>query len=336
MSTLEILTASRQGDADMLVSYSQITHALNSGSGTRLEIEILGESHTLPQGNCFLQDGYCLAIPKRKLIQAFLVAREVLFTHLRLCCVENVHRLRDASAIMLLMDPENLTAANCRKRIIQAQLERQENEASQVLEGELLWLDGYLTSHLYRHTKSPTLWGHRRWVIEQCLLRKIKLSFEQDLKRVILVAAERHPKNYYAWSHMRWLCTKIDTSLVARVSREVSEMEKFTSIVLHWCLRNPADTSGFSFLLYCLSKLGSVDLATSIFTETFNLAVLYKWTYESVWVFLRTLVTAGQVEAERVNFLRGLNDVSSAHPEAEKRLNKTRDWCIKYQPRTPS
>lgn len=232
------------------------------------------------------------------------------------------------------MDPEHLTAANTRKRLIQRFRDGPDAELEAALKKELLFVDSYLTSRLHRHTKSPTLWGHRRWLLEVSASLHLKPDIVRDLESVVLVAAERHPKNYYAWSHMRWLIHTCSTE-----SSSVNELPKIITVVKNWCLRHPGDTSGFSFLLFGLSHSKSAHLSDSdmsnmcsaVCTDVLRLTISFKWTHESVWVFLRTLVAAYGTEADRVAFSAAIEDISKASPGGHKVLTKARDWCLKYE-----
>ena len=157
----------------------------------------------------------------------------------------------------------------------------------------------------------------------------------EDLKSVVLIAAERHPKNYYAWSHLRWLTQNFGAA-------EVSDHPKMLAIVKDWCLRHPADTSGFSFLLFILFAPGSsddspekIEACSSVCREVLRLTVSFKWIHESVWVFLRTLVASEYVvEDDRKAFFEAIETVQKAYPMAQVLLETAGDWCVRYQ-RTP-
>ena len=101
------------------VVYNDIIKALSTETDSLLDIEFLGKSHPLPEGCNVLVDGNCVAITKVKLVQAFVVARKIFFNYVRDCPEEKIVDFRNVTAIMLLMDPEHLTAANARKRLIQ-------------------------------------------------------------------------------------------------------------------------------------------------------------------------------------------------------------------------
>lgn len=316
-------------------AYHDIVEALHSNTSDLLDIELLGKSHPLPEGCNVLLDGTSIAIPKLKLVQAFVVARQIFFNCLKDFKEKQFQDIRNASAIILLMDPEHITAVNARKRIIQELRAGFEAGLHIVLRRELLAVDSFLTSRLYRHTKSPTLWGHRRWLVQVLKSMNFPHDIQRDLTTVVLVAAERHPRNYYAWLHLRWLLQ------VSQSSRNLSyfDASKVLSVVKDWCLMHPSDTSGWSFVLFCLfsieaSKSAWMEANSSICKEVLGLTESFKWTHESIWVFLRTLVAArGIGEEQRASFFKTIQATITTQPENSKvrnMLKASHDWCIEY------
>jgi protein prenyltransferase alpha subunit repeat containing protein 1 len=317
------------------VVYNDIVKALSTETDSLLDIEFLGKSHPLPEGCNVLVDGNNIAITKVKLVQAFVVARKIFFKYIRNCPEEKTSDFKNATAIMLLMDPEYLTAANARKRLIQKSQQGPKADFEAVLRREMHFVNSYLTSRLHRHTKSPTLWGHRRWVLDVCKSIQMDYDIQHDLKSVILVAAERHPRNYYAWSHLRWLVESFTNYSDAQMAS--SDFNKLCSVVKDWCLRHPGDTSGFSFLLFCLSMPGSSkddsceQLRSSVCSEVLRLAVSFQWTHETIWVFLRTLVASGGVsDVEEAAFFRAVEDTQAVRPDGQRFLLAAQTWCRAY------
>jgi protein prenyltransferase alpha subunit repeat containing protein 1 len=330
--SLDPETAASIKTNDLQAVYQDIVAALSTEALCLLQIELLGKSHPVPPGSNVLIDGNNIGVPKLKLVQAFIVARQTLFKYFRNCPKDQEAQLQNATAVILLMDPEHLTAANSRKRLIQKYHKVPKLEFEKILKTELLFVDSYLTSPLHRHTKSPTLWGHRRWLYEMGKSIGSEFDVLQDLKSVVLIAAERHPKNYYAWSHLRWLTQNFGTA-------EVSDHPKILAIVKDWCLRHPADTSGFSFLLFILFAPGSsddspgrIEACSSVCREVLRLTVSFKWIHESVWVFLRTLVASEYVaEDDRKAFFEAIETVQKSYPMAQVLLETAGDWCVMYQ-----
>ena len=315
--------------------YTDIVQALNPNTSALLDIELLGKSHPLPPGCNILIDGNSIAIPKLKLVQAFVFARQLFFKCLKDLKEDTLQDILNTSAVILLLDPEHITAANARKRVIQ-EYEKGTKAALEIALGrELLATDSFLTSRLHRHTKSPTLWGHRRWLLENFKSINFAHNIQRDLDTVVLVAAERHPRNYYAWLHMRWVLQNFQHSDSSGYAI-YSQASKTISVVKDWCLRHPVDTSGWSFLLFCLFTLEPsnrlIEINSPICKEVLGLAASFQWTHESVWVFLRTLVATREIEEEqRVSFFKRIEANISSLPEDSKAratLRAAKSWCI--------
>jgi protein prenyltransferase alpha subunit repeat containing protein 1 len=320
---------------DPQAAYNDIVEALNSNKSDLLDIEFLGKSYPLPPDCNVLVDGNSIGIPKLKLVQAFVVARQSFFKYLKDFKEDNFQSIRNATAVILLMDPEHITAANARKRIIQHLRKNSASGLQDLLRREHLVIDSFLTSRLHRHTKSPTLWAHRRWLLETSNSLELPHDTHQDVENVVLVSAERHPRNYYAWLHLRWLSRSLQNSKAP----PTLGLSKMLSVVKDWCLKHPADSSGWSFLLFYLlsmepSKHTCIETSSSICREVLGLATSFKWTHESVWVFLRTLVATGQIcDEERSSFFKAIEAVQAARPDdckAQKVLQTSRDWFVEY------
>ncbi|KAL3427679.1 hypothetical protein PVAG01_01188 [Phlyctema vagabunda] len=323
--------------------YDDIVAVICSRDAGTLEIELLGKSHPLPPGSNILQDGRHVAIPKVKLVQAFTVARQMLFA---LCAnMQEKHHLEleHASAVMLLMDPEHLTAANVRKRLLQIHHTLSTSESMVALERELAFIDSMLTSPLHRHTKSPTLWYHRRWLLGRYQSVQMPMNAQRDLTDVVLVAADRHPRNYYAWNHMRWNIQLAGGNNRLGTTR-VDANASLLSPVKRWCLKHPGDISGWSFLLFCLLRLDpqgtiykglGVNSNSSVCKDVLNLALSFNWNHESVWGFLSALVASGRVDDEqRDEFQRAIEMKIQAQPdgsESQQRLQSALDRYTENQ-----
>ncbi|KAG0651823.1 prenyltransferase alpha subunit repeat-containing 1 [Hyphodiscus hymeniophilus] len=317
-------------------AYNDIVEALNSSTSELFDIEFLGKSHPPPPGRNVLLEGTSIGLPKIKLVEAFVVARQIFFKLLKDFRADNFQDIQNATAVILLMDPEHITAANARKRIIQHFRAGPMVNLSNVLQKELLVIDSLLTSRLHRHTKSPTLWGHRRWLLEVLSSLEFPHDTQRDLETVILVAAERHPRNYYGWLHLRWLLSDYQSSGYALRDSPAIEHSTMLSTVKDWCLRHPADTSGWSFILFYLFSIElphtRLETSSAICREVLGLAISFKWTHESVWVFLRTLVASENIQRDqRLSFFKAIEVLLAAQPEdskARKILEASHDWCL--------
>ncbi len=271
-------------------AYQAISTALVCPPDGLLEIEILGKSHILEDGQHVLQDGRAVGIPKLGLVQAFMVAREQLREYLGGSTPIPDEQVFATTAVILLFDPEHLTAANTRKRLIQAEISGC-GGATSGLEKEKRFVDSLLTSRLHRHTKSPTLWSHRRWLMTMSTAHALPVDVLGDIRDVVFVAGERHPRNYYAWCHARFV-VGLDGN---------SNLPEILEAARAWCFQHHTDTSGWSFLYFLLNTGGSsnTETACSTFTKILGLVSSLRLANESVWVVLRTLAASRLVGDEQ-------------------------------------
>jgi hypothetical protein len=221
---------------------------------------------------------------------------------------------------MLLFDPEHLTAANARKRIILA-LESESGERAQKgIMMDLWFLDSLFQSQLNKHTKSPTLWAHRKWLMQRPpsqLLNKEAtstglLGMEKEITIVALAAAGIHPRNYYAWNHIRWwICRNPELFQIFgqcpksrnNASYMALGLPTMANFFLQWCLNHPSDTSGWSFLLWLLTceatssstSLGLYGPHVAISKKILECIRSWKLRNESLWVFLRTMMASRDI-----------------------------------------
>ncbi|KAM7208452.1 hypothetical protein V8F20_001133 [Naviculisporaceae sp. PSN 640] len=314
---------------DPSAAYQAISEVLSSPSHDRLlEIEILGSTHGLPDGVYVLQEGTAVGVSKLGLVMAFLVARKLLAAHLDATSRKSDDELLTATAVILLMDPEYLTAANTRKRIVQRQLLDGENTAERVFIKEKHIIDSLLTSRLHRHTKSPTLWSHRRWLLQTQASLHIPTSVLSDLTDVVFVAGERHPRNYYAWCHARFLVGLGD---------EKMNQHDVLEAVKTWCFKHHTDISGWTFLYYLLNRrktLGYGAASSLISTQVLKLVESLRLSNESIWVFLRTLAAGRHLsDTDYDRFLAVSRDIlEKTVDETDKRvLESAVDWCKTYR-----
>lgn len=316
-------------------AYNVISQALAQTHGADgkefLEIEILGKSHPLEPGSFLLRDGNALAISKPGLVQAFFVARSMFMRHRSQAgAMLSSQELYAVTNVILLMDPEHLSAANARKQIIAAETSALDPELLELVRKDQFFIDSLLTSRLHRHTKSPTLWSHRRWLIEFSTRHGSPPDTNQDLAHVLMVAGERHPRNYYAWCHARWLTTLVPEEEEEFILRKAAEAVK------GWCFRNHTDISGWSFLSFLLLKVDGA-VRSSIFRETLNLAGSFQWTNESTWAFLRTLAADAAVEDADVLAFQDRMELllrkSEGRGRGKRVLGQAQSWVKTYQRR---
>ncbi|KAI2634199.1 hypothetical protein GGS26DRAFT_35995 [Hypomontagnella submonticulosa] len=291
-----------------------------------LEIEFLGKSHPLESGVNYLRDGPAVAIPKLRLAQAFFVARQILQNYQEGGSSMNGSDVNAATTVLLLMDPEHLTAANTRKRLLMTTLEMSKpNEL--ILRREKQFVDSLLTSRLYRHAKSPTLWSHRRWLLRLFTANGLVVDPQQDIKNVVMIAGIRHPRNYPAWHHARSLLDRCPR-LAGSIAIDVKE----------FCLKNHTDISSWSFLIYAVSKIEDGDCrcntSSLILADVISITDSLHWTNETVWVFLRNMIATNPVYKQQYESFLAVNKrLASAVPEDSdqwRTLDTARYWCEKF------
>ncbi|KAK4459962.1 hypothetical protein QBC42DRAFT_111796 [Cladorrhinum samala] len=282
-------TAAALKDGNPLAAFEAISGALGAANETILEIEILPKSYLLPAGQILLQDENAVGISKLGLVQAFTVARQRLRDHIDKARSWTEDDLFAATAVILLFDPEHLTAANTRKRLIQGQKQNPSDLRLRLAKEKQL-LDSLLTSRLHRHTKSPTLWNHRRWLLGVFTSSGLPINAVADIRDIVGVAGERHPRNYYAWCHARFLISS-GTDL---------NKQELLQVVQTWCFQHHTDISGWTFLGFLLNNSSIADAATinAMSAQVLDLVSSLRLVNESIWVFLRTLAASGLVNKE--------------------------------------
>ncbi|KAK4155107.1 hypothetical protein C8A00DRAFT_42252 [Chaetomidium leptoderma] len=319
----ETVASLKKGDP--VAAYQTISNLLVSPYDNLLEIEILGKTHLLGEGQYVVQDGCAVGISKLGLVQAFMVARKQLRDHLDGITPQTDDEVFAATAVILLFDPEYLTATNSRKRLIQAEI-FSGGGAYARLEKEKRFVDSLLTSRLNRHTKSPTLWSHRRWLLGMFPSSGVPVDMLGDIRDVVFVAGERHPRNYYAWCHARFLMG-LERS---------NNLPDILAAVQTWCFQHHTDISGWTFLYYLLNTEGcsGAETSSSTFTEVLNLVSSLRLANESVWVFLRTLAGSRLVGDEQYSQFLAVQAAvleTLKTPTDQAVLRAAADWCETYR-----
>ncbi|XP_057688923.1 protein prenyltransferase alpha subunit repeat-containing protein 1 [Corythoichthys intestinalis] len=171
--------------------------------------------------------------------------------------------LVDITSTLLLLNPDFTTAWNVRKELIQ----------SGVLNAEKDLYLGKLA--LTKFPKSPETWIHRRWVLQQILMRysaadgsgkqsegeteqadvernqqssyQLAQMLHQELK-VCSDAACSYPSNYNAWSHRIWVLQHMAKGNIKVFHDELSTMRQ-------WVSMHVSDHSGFHYRQYLLKEL---------------------------------------------------------------------------------
>ncbi|CBX91932.1 hypothetical protein IAQ61_000139 [Plenodomus lingam] len=270
-----------------VLAYERISDFFQKHADDVCEVEILPPA-IQPRDGVSLQDGLNLGIPKKALALAYLEARRRFFDSKGYN--DYTSMALQATKIMLLFDPEHLTAANYRKHWLnrlKAETGSQFGSAFHTaLRQEQKFLNTILTSPLHRQTKSPTLWYHRLWVMNP--LSTIELGNADDSQCVdfwraelatVCKSGERHPKNYYAWQYARRLKPRMVSA------RE----EDFIDVLKEWCCRNPSDISGWTFLLVLLSGSENAKKVYDTLRDVMIYTIKLQAEQESLWFFIRTV-----------------------------------------------
>lgn len=198
----------------------------------------------------------------------------------------NSQHIMNLTLVVLLQTTENLNAINTRKRILQ-----NSHFALELVRDEIRFLNILFSSPLQKHTKSPMLWQHRKWLLQnleshsyQHLLQPAYLPSDTkktwfDLEfEIILKAGELHTKNYYAWAYARWL-----------LSHTTPDIQELSQRMFHICKQHVSDISMWSFLLHILLLLNNQDLSLKYAQLTIDEAKLCP-NHESMWHFIRIIL----------------------------------------------
>ncbi|KAL9013121.1 MAG: hypothetical protein Q9173_002164 [Seirophora scorigena] len=289
----------------ILSAYATLTSLLHPTAP--LEIEILPSSIST---TTILHAGNSIGIPKRLLTACLPRARSTFLAHKD--DDDDDHQNEDgqeaattpaldATLVLQLLNPEHLSAANFRKRcLLLRRCNRggeDDDQAAVSCTREMVWIESLVTSPLYRHAKSPTLWAHRLWVLKT-FLHSLSLwdagngdggggaaagLLARELG-VVMRAGERHAGNYHAWNYAREVVKLVDVLGSAGVERG---MKAVVEKMHGWCLAHPRDISGWSFLAFLL-RGQAVDghVARQVYCETEAFVERLRWQGKSVHWFL--------------------------------------------------
>lgn len=286
-----------------------------------VEIEVLPSGFE-PTDGILMRDGTNIGIPKKVLALAFVEARHRFLASLE---SDDDQTCLEASRIILLLDPEHITAANFRKRRLLREATRNTGHHSETYSRatalEMKFLNSILTSPLHRQSKSPTLWHHRFWVVNQALavaegLNPNDTNSELVKKEIEIVckAGERHPKNYYAWQYARKLLVKAERLWSSETHADV--VRCWITNVSSWCRQHPSDISGWSFFLFLLKKFGPISERGMAIRQIVDYAMRFEFDNESLWIFIREAL-ANQVLGEERERQTNLNTLRAY----QRRLN---------------
>jgi hypothetical protein len=316
-------------------AYEALSRYLEAHQRQIMEIEVLPPAIKPPDG-LLMKDGLNLGVPKKILALAFAEARKIFSTNAE--DEDSLLQVLQATKVMLLFEPEHLSAANFRKRKLVELSSGTTPEAQllyrKALKYEFLFLDSILTSPLHRQSKSPTLWHHRLWLLRHFLPsdledvpEEVRASFWRAELASVCKSGERHPKNYYAWQYARRLVDRIDS---------MDAMLDFAQSVKEWCCKNPSDTSGWSCLLYLIPEAEPPSERTTLVRGVLDYTMKLNLEHESIWVFLRTIIAHEALHHDRTElcstlqeYIKELERMEEAS-ELLKRVNNALEWIEKY------
>jgi hypothetical protein len=313
------------------LAYESLSKYFQEHEDEVVEIEVLPPAIQPPDG-ILMQDGLNLGVPKKILALAYVEARHRFFESIKQGTTSST--ALQATKIMLLFDPEHLTAANFRKRrLVDLGADSDHQNGSvyhQALRQELCFLNSILTSPLHRQSKSPTLWYHRPWMVEPLVRIELndasedqKLAFWRNELAAVCKSGEQHPKNYHAWQYARTLVHAVD-------SPEITE--DLAHRVKDWCCKHPSDISGWSFFLFLVSRVPSTSLKQDMVRDVVNYAITLRFEHESLWVFIRTVVAQDTLYKAYTLCYQMLQDYSrdmeTSNPQSAilERVSKALTW----------
>lgn len=196
---------------------------------------------------------------------------------------EETENLLAVTSCLLLVNPDHSTAWADRRRSL---LPRDNIETWQQ---ELEYLNLLMT----QHSKAPSSWGHRKYVIRQILkyLDDESTLIKEEI-RVCREVAERYPKNYYAWTHRRYLWTIFSSTA------SLLQME-WEDIVDQWLPQHISDHSaahyGSQVLMVWMNHIAKQDplavvsVATEAMAKVRTLVDRHE-EHETLWILRRLVV----------------------------------------------
>ncbi|CEP16502.1 hypothetical protein [Parasitella parasitica] len=237
----------------------------------------------------------CLAVLLKEAHEYFLTIKEQDHKHL-----EQVTR------IMVLLKPDNYTAMNRRKQLIQFDYIRAQDEISLI---ELIFT-------IPKHSKSTVAWYHRQWIFAN--YAKIDIVNEFKLCTMTSMA---YPRNYYAWTYRYWVLStycKSDQNII----------EKEYQDTCRWMELNISDYSGFQYLQQVMELY--VALKQEPHMAWLNKLIIKYPGYESLWCHRRfcssQFVQSEEYCHQQHDFIK--NTMQDVYKDQALSNNK---WCLQKE-----
>ncbi|KAI4267544.1 MAG: hypothetical protein LQ337_008298, partial [Flavoplaca oasis] len=183
----------------------------------------------------------------------------------------------------------------------------QKGQIQEAVEAELAWVETLVTSPLDgKRAKSSWVWAHRMWILQTFPMaicsglpgegsdgytanEGIGAWVKKELQ-IVMIAGERHPRNYYAWSYAR------DAIRMSTRTMRNERRKECVKMIHQWCLMHPRDISGWAFLVFLLDQrdhfagteksLDADKIAEDVFAKTRDFVRKFGWKGESVEWFL--------------------------------------------------
>lgn len=247
--------------------------------------------------NC---DPPAVGIPKSLLLSCFLRARDIFFSHLRLrrehptlngnpdAPTRERTEVYEATAVILLLEPNHLTAINWRRKTLAKQ------QGARL--AELAFLTSLQTSPMPQHAKSSTLWAYRLHILRDD--RNVGVAWREELNTV-MIAGERHAKNYHAWEYARQVwrlfwAERRGTKSERDRNKSEEDIPIFGECVIlihQWCMKHPRDISGWTFLAFLLQSpptgISLLEEITRVIERTERFVETLDWKGAGVEWFIR-------------------------------------------------
>ncbi|KAI8348452.1 hypothetical protein EDC96DRAFT_520653 [Choanephora cucurbitarum] len=145
---------------------------------------------------------------------------------------KNPTELENVTRVMILLKPDNYTAMNTRKRLIQLGHIDPKKELDLIK----------LVFTVPRHSKSSTAWHHRQWILSH-FESTLEISKELELCEFACAA---YPRNYYAWTHRTFLLNNFQSLM---------DLSNEYNTLCRWIELHTSDYSSFNHLQQIIERL---------------------------------------------------------------------------------
>ncbi|KAI8049635.1 hypothetical protein BDF22DRAFT_697906 [Syncephalis plumigaleata] len=185
-----------------------------------------------------------------------------------------------ASRCLMLLQPENYTAINVRRRMLF-------KEKSLSLNNELHWTSVALTAPNGR--KSGVGWHYRRSLLLHPLIEWTPAVMERELK-LTERAFTLHQRNYYAWTQRAWLMEQASVAFAnsASYTQLIDNEDEFTD---GWTATHLSDSAAWHYRRRVLANRTVVTCWHKEMERVYDLITRYPG-HEAIWCHLRLVATS--------------------------------------------